>query len=106
MRGWRPFGKESELQVIDDPVYNRMVFDKSDDRHPATAFWTEEGVYLINFKKISRMKNRQSRVSLKFKTRLVNSRRQFLSFLRASISKPMSKLYEIILVEIPQRTSQ
>ena len=49
MRGWRPFGKESELQVIDDPVYNRMVFDKSDDRHPATAFWTEEGVYLINF---------------------------------------------------------
>ncbi len=35
--------------MIDDPVYNRMVFDKSDDRHPATAFWTEKGVYLINF---------------------------------------------------------
>ncbi len=31
-------GKEGKLQVIDDPVYNRMIFDKGDHYRNAHDF--------------------------------------------------------------------
>ncbi len=40
---------ESEFEVVDDIVYDFMVFDKSNDFHFCTAMGTEEEVYLIDF---------------------------------------------------------
>jgi len=48
MRRRRAFGLESEFEVVDDVVYDFMIFDKSNDFHFCTAVGTEEGVYLID----------------------------------------------------------
>ena len=40
---------ESEFEVVDDIVYDFMIFDKSNDFHFCTAVGTEDGVYLIDF---------------------------------------------------------
>ena len=40
---------ESEFEVVDDIVYEFMIFDKRNDFHFCTAVGTEEGVYLIDF---------------------------------------------------------
>ena len=40
---------EAEFEVVDDLVYDHMIFDKSNDFHFCTAVGTEEGVYLIDF---------------------------------------------------------
>jgi len=40
---------EYEFEVVDDIVYDFMIFDKSNDFHFCTAVGTEEGVYFIDF---------------------------------------------------------
>lgn len=49
LRRWRTFGMESEFEVVDDPVNDLMIFDKSDGFHFCTAFWTDEGIGFIDF---------------------------------------------------------
>jgi hypothetical protein len=49
LRWRRTFGLESEFEVVDDIVYDFMIFDKSNDFHFCTAVGTEEEVYLIDF---------------------------------------------------------
>ncbi len=40
---------ESEFEVVDDIVYDFMIFDKSNDFHFCTAVGTEEEVYFYDF---------------------------------------------------------
>jgi len=49
LRWRRAFGLESEFEVVDDIVYDFMIFDKSNDFHFCTAVGREEGVYFIDF---------------------------------------------------------
>ena len=45
----RALGLESEFEVVDDIVYDFIIFAKNNDFHFCTAMETEEGVYLIDF---------------------------------------------------------
>ncbi len=47
---WRgAFSLEAEFEVVDDLVYDFMIFDKSNGFHFCTALGREEGVYLLDF---------------------------------------------------------
>jgi len=39
---------EAEFEVVDDLVYDHMIFDKSDEFHFCTALWTDEGIDFID----------------------------------------------------------
>ena len=49
LRGRRPFGMESELEVSDDLIDDFMILDKGDNPHPTPTLRTGKRVYLINF---------------------------------------------------------
>ena len=44
----RAFGLECQLEMMDDPVDNLMVFDERDDPHPADAGWTQQRINFIH----------------------------------------------------------
>jgi hypothetical protein len=49
LRWRRTFGLESECEVVDDIIYDFMIFHKSNGFHFCTAVGTEEQVYFIDF---------------------------------------------------------
>jgi len=48
MRWRRACGIEAEFEVVDDFVYDAMVFDEGDDSHSAIAIRTEERIHFID----------------------------------------------------------
>lgn len=36
-------GNKGQLEVINNPVYYRIISDKSNNLHLATALWTDQG---------------------------------------------------------------
>jgi len=41
-------GNKGQLKVINNPVYYRIISDKSNSLHLATALWTDQGIDLID----------------------------------------------------------